>query len=103
LNDKDPPYSERISYEDPDRGYVKVECSTPMPPNKPDIEALFLIISQQVSITDLHKLFTLCPLEGFHADFEVEVEQVDGSPSDGQREQFVLYANGLLWHQAMKM
>ena len=45
-NAKDPPDSEWISYEDPNQGYVKVEFSTPMPPNKPEVEALFLMISR---------------------------------------------------------
>ena len=45
----------------------------------------------------------MAPLEGFNADFDVRVEQVDGSPSDGRRERFVLYADGALWHQVMKM
>lgn len=39
LNDEDPPDSERISYEDPNQGNVKVEFSAPMPPNKPKVEA----------------------------------------------------------------
>jgi len=39
LNNEDPPDSEWISYEDSDQGYVKVEFSTPMPPNKPEVEA----------------------------------------------------------------
>jgi len=41
-------------------------------------------------------------LEGFNVDFDVGVEQVDSSPSDGLGEQFVLYADGALWHQVMK-
>ena len=41
-------------------------------------------------------------LEVFDADFDLGVEQVDGSPSDGPKEQFVLYADGALWHQVMK-
>ena len=39
LHNEDPPYSEWISYEDPDQGYVRVEFSAPMPPNKPEVEA----------------------------------------------------------------
>ena len=38
------------------------------------------------------------PLEGFDADFVIGAEQVDDSPSDGPREQFVWYADGMLWH-----
>ena len=43
------------------------------------------------------------PLEGFDADFDVWIEQVDVSASDGPREQFVLYADSALWDQVMKM
>jgi len=42
-------------------------------------------------------------LQGFDADFDVGVEQVDGSSPDGPRERSVLYADGALWHQIMKM
>ena len=35
LNYDDPPDFDCISYEDPNQGYVKVEFSVPMPPNKP--------------------------------------------------------------------
>jgi len=42
-------------------------------------------------------------LEGFNADFDVGVEQIDGNLSDGLREWFVLYADGALWHQVMKI
>ena len=33
------------------------------------------------------------PMEVFEADFDVGVEQVDGSPSYGPQERFVLYAD----------
>jgi len=39
FNCEDPPYSNWISYEDPDQGYVKVEFAAPMPPNKHEVEA----------------------------------------------------------------
>ena len=39
LNDEDLPDSEWISYEGPDKGYVKVAFSALMPPNKPEVEA----------------------------------------------------------------
>ena len=42
-------------------------------------------------------------LEGFNADFDVGVEQVDDSRYNGPRERFVLYTNGTLWDQVMKM
>ena len=43
----------------------------------------------------------MSPLEGFYANFDVGVEQVDVSPSDGPREQFVLYTDSVLWDQVM--
>ena len=43
------------------------------------------------------------PVEGFDADFDVGVEGLDDSPSDGPQEQFVLYADSVLLHQVMKM
>ena len=42
------------------------------------------------------------PLKGFNADFDVGVDQVDDSSSDGPRKRFVLYTDGALWHQVMK-
>ena len=42
-------------------------------------------------------------LEGFDIDFDVGVEQVDASPSDGPKERFVMYTEGALWHQVMKI
>ena len=41
-------------------------------------------------------------VEGFDADFDVGIERVDDSPSDGPQGQFVLYADSTLWHQVMK-
>jgi len=42
------------------------------------------------------------PMEVFDTDFDVGVKQVDGSPSDGPQEQFVLHADNALWYQIMK-
>jgi len=39
LYDEDPSNFEWISYEGPDQGYVRVEFSAPLPPNKPEVEA----------------------------------------------------------------
>ena len=35
----DPSWSDWISTEDPDQGYVKVEFAAPMPPTIPEVEA----------------------------------------------------------------
>ena len=74
-----------------------------MPPYKPKVEAP---VSNDSSISEYCKfaqvVHSMPPLEGFDADFDVGVEQVDDSLSDGLREHFVLYADGALWHQVMK-
>jgi len=89
---EDPPGSEWISYEDPDQVYVKVEFSTPMPPNKLEVEAP---ISNDSSLSEYCRfarvLHSMPPLEGFDANFDIRVDQVDVRPSDGPRERFVLY------------
>jgi len=98
LHDEDPPNSEWISYEDPDQGYVRVEFSAPMPSNKPEVEAP---ISNDSSLSEYCSFARVChympQLEGFDVDFHVGIKQVDGSPFDGPRERFVLYADGALW------
>jgi len=80
-----------------------VELSTPMPPNKLKVEAP---VSNDYSMSEYYRFVqvfhSMPPLEGLGANFDVAVEQVDGSPSDGRRELFVLYADGALWHQVMK-
>ena len=87
LHNEDPPYSEWISYEDPDQGYVRVGFSTSMPPSKPEVEAP---ISNDSSISEYCRfaqvVHSMPPLEGFDANFDVRVEQVDDSPSDEPRE-----------------
>jgi len=37
-------------------------------------------------------------VEGFDVDFDVGVERVDDSLSDGPQERFVLYADSALWY-----
>ena len=102
-NCEDPPDSEWISYEGLDQGYVKVEFATPMPPNKPEVEAP---VSNDSSISEYCRFTQVVhfmpSLEDFDADFDVGVEQEAGSPSDGLREWFVLYVDGASWHQVMK-
>ena len=98
LHDEDPPDSKRISYEDPDQGYVKVEFYPLMPPNKPKVEAP---VSNDSSLSEYCRfarvVHSMPPLKGFDADFDVGAEQVDVSSYDGPREQFVLYVDAELW------
>ena len=61
-NCEDPPDSDWIFYEDPHQAYVKVEFAIPMPPNKPEVEAPISNESSMSDTTDLHKLFSLCPM-----------------------------------------
>ena len=83
LNNKDPPDSEWISYEDHDQGYVEVAFSAPIPPNKPEVKAP---ISNDSLMSEYYRfaqvVHSIAPLEGFVVDFDVGIEQVDGSPSD---------------------
>jgi len=103
LQDEDPPDSEWISYKDPDKEYVTVEFSTPMPPNKPEVKAPISNDSLLNEYCWFVRVVLFMPqFEGFDVDFDAEIEQVDGSPSDGPRERFVLYANGALWHHITK-
>jgi len=41
-------------------------------------------------------------MEGFDADFDLGVEQLDNSPSNGLQVCFVLYANNTLWCQVIE-
>ena len=41
-------------------------------------------------------------IEGFDADFDLGVEQVDSDLPDRARVRFVLYADNALWHLVMK-
>jgi len=41
-------------------------------------------------------------MEGFDEDFDLGVEQVDSSPSDGLRVHLILYADNALWRQVME-
>jgi len=69
---------------DPNQGCVKMEFATPMPPNKPKVEAL---VSHESSMSYYCRLaqtiLSMPPMEGFDVDFIVGVERVDDSPSDG--------------------
>jgi len=73
-----------------------------MPPNQPEIETP---TSNDSPLSDYCRfarvVHSMLPLKGFDADFDVGVEQVDGSSSDRLREQSTLYADGAL-HQVMK-
>ena len=74
-----------------------------MPPNEPLVGAHFSndsLMSEYCRFAQV--VHSMPPLEGFDVDFDVGVEQVDGSPSDGQRERFVLHVDGALWHQIMR-
>jgi len=91
LHDEDPPGSEWISYEDLDQECVKGEFSTPMPPNKPEAEAPVSNDSSRSEYCRFARVGHSMPqLERFDVNFDVGVKQVDGSPSDGPRERFVL-------------
>jgi len=91
LNDEDPLNSEWISYEDPDQGYVRVEFSAPMPPNKTKVEAP---IFNDSSISEYCRfaqvIHSMPPLE---VSMSILIEQVDDSPFNGLRERLVLYAD----------
>ena len=84
LNCEDPPDLDWISHKDPDQKYVKVEFATPMPPNMSKVEAH---ISNEFSMSDYCRfaqaVLSLPPMEGFDADFDLRVEGVDSSLSDG--------------------
>ena len=75
LNDADPPDSEWTSYEDPVQGYVMVEFSTPMPPNKPEVEALvsndsstskYYRFAKPILSVPLYKVAMLILIQGFN-------------------------------------
>jgi len=89
-NCEDPPNSDWISYGDLDQGYVKVEFAAPIPPNKPEVEAP---IFNESSMSDYCRfaqaILSMPSMEGFDADFDVGVERIDDSPSDGPQERFV--------------
>ena len=98
LNCEDLPDFDWISTEDPDQRCVKVEFTTPMPPNMPKVEAH---TSNESSMSDYYRfaqaILSLPLMEGFEAVFDLGVEQVDSSPSDGLRMRFILYADSALW------
>ena len=69
-----------------------------MPANMPKVEAH---ASNKSFMSDYCRfaqdVLSLPLMEGFDADFDLGVEQIDSSPSDGPQKQFVLYANSVLW------
>ena len=75
-----------------------------MPPNTPKVEVPVL---DESSISDYCRfaqvVLSMPPMEGFDADFDLGVEQVNSNPPDRPRVRFVLYADNLLWHHVMKM
>ena len=64
-----------------------MEFTAPMPPNKPEVEAL---VSNESSMSNYCRfaqiVLSMPPVEGFDADFDVGVERVDDSPSNGPQE-----------------
>jgi len=87
----------RFFYEDPNQGYVKVEFTAPMAPNKAKVEGP---VPSERSMSDYCRfaqtVLFMPHMEGFDADLYVRVEQVDGGSSDGPQEQFVLYTDNAL-------
>jgi len=94
LNCDDPPNFDWISYKDPDQRYVKVEFTTLMPPNMTEVEVL---VPNESSMNDycrfnessmsdycrfMHIVHSMSPMEGFDADFELGVEQVNSDSRD---------------------
>ena len=86
LNCEDPTDFDWISTEDPNQRYIKVEFAAPIPPNMPKVDAL---ASNESSISNYcrftHAILSLPLMEGFDANFDLGVEQIDSSPSDRPR------------------
>jgi len=80
-----------------------VEFAALMPPNKPEVEAP---ISHESSMSDYCRfaqtVLSMPPMVCFDVDFDVGVEQVGDSPSDGPQERVALFIDSALWHQVMK-
>ena len=91
LNCEDPLDFDRISHEDPNQRYVKVELAAPMPPNMPKIEAH---VSNKSSMSNYCRfaqvVLSLPSMEGFDADFDLGVEQVDSNLPDRPPVRFIL-------------
>jgi len=78
-----------------------VEFVAPMPLSIPKVEAH---TSNEFAMSNYCRFaqgVLFSPVEGFDVDFDLVVEQGDGSQSDGLCKRFVLYANSALWHQLM--
>jgi len=103
LNSEDPPDLDWISAEDPNQRYVKMEFAAPMSPNMPKVEAH---TSNESSMSDYCRfaqaVLSLPLMEGIDANFDLGVEQIDSSPSDELRMQYVLCADNGLRHKLMK-
>jgi len=103
FNCDDPPDSDWISYKDPDQRYVKVEFPAPMPPNMPKVE---VYISNEYFMSNYYRftqdVLSMPPMEGFDADCDLGVEQVNSDMLDRARVCFVLYTDNALWHRVMK-
>jgi len=75
-----------------------------MPPNMPKVETY---VSNESSMSNYCRfaqtVLSLPPIEGFDADFDLGLEQIDSSPCDWLQVCFVLYVDNALRHQVMKM
>ena len=102
LNCKDSSDFDWISHQDSSQRYVKVEFTAPMSPNMRQVEPY---VSNESSISDYYRfaqaVLSFAHMEGLDADFDLGIEQVESSSSNGLRVCF-LYADNALWHQVMK-
>ena len=80
MNCDDPSDSNQISYKDLEQRYVKVKFAALMPPNTPKVEVL---VPNKFSMNDYCRfaqtVLSMPPMEGFDADFDLGVEQVDSN------------------------
>jgi len=84
LNCEDIPDFDRISTEDFDQRYVKVEFAAPMLVDMPKVEAH---ASNKSTMGDYYRfaqtVLSFPPMEGFKENFNLGVKQGDSSQSDG--------------------
>ena len=80
-----------------------MEFAAPMPPDSPEVE---VPVPNESSISDycrfVQAILYMSPGEGFDADFDLGVEQVDSNLLIRLRVHFVLYTDNVLWHRVMK-
>ena len=73
MNFQDPPDFDWISTEDPNQGYVKVAFAAHMPRSIPKVET-----SNEFTMSEYCRfaqaVLSLPPIEGFDADFDLEIE-----------------------------